>query len=88
MRRDLRISYTTKLEAEADKELLEKLGFRLCKVYYYKTSVAYVLYVSRFEAEKFIEKILLYSLRLQNSAFESRRDLIAIKSQQSDANLA
>jgi len=75
MRRDLRISYTTKDEAEADKELLEKLGFKLCKVYYYRTSVAYVLYVSRLEAQKFIENISPYSLRLQNPVLESRRDL-------------
>ncbi len=78
LRRDLRISYTTNAEAEADKTLLEKLGFRLCKVYYYRTSVAYVLYVSRLEARQFIENILPYSLRLQNPVLESRRDLIAI----------
>lgn len=75
MRRDLRISYTTKPEAESDKTLLEKFGFSGCKVYYYRTSVAYILYVSRLEAKKFIANILPYSLRLQNLAFESRRDL-------------
>lgn len=76
LRRDLRISYTTQDEAEVDKMLLEKLGFNLCKVYYYRTSVAYVLYVSRLEAKKFIENISPYSLRLQNPVLESRRDLI------------
>lgn len=75
LRRDLRISYTTKNEAEADKKLLEKLGFSHCKVYYYRTSVAYVLYISRLEAKKFIENIMPYSLRLQNPVLESRRDL-------------
>lgn len=75
LRRDLRISYTTQDEAETDKQLLENLGFDLCKVYYYRTSVAYVLYVSRLEAKKFIENILPYSLRLQNPVLESRRDL-------------
>lgn len=75
LRRDLRISYTTKDEAEADKKLLEQLGFNLCKVYYYRTSVTYVLYVSRLEAKKFIDNISPYSLRLQNPVLESRRDL-------------
>ena len=77
MRRDLRISYTTQPEAAADKALLEKLGFERCKVYYYRTSVAYILYVSRLEAKKFIENISPYSLRLQNPVLESCRDLTA-----------
>lgn len=76
LKRDLRISYTKKEEAEQDKIILESLGLYQCKVYYYRTSSAYVLYVSRSESKSFVEACIPYSIRLQKLAFESRRDLV------------
>lgn len=78
LKRDLRISYTTKQEAGQDKKILESLGLQLCKVYYYRTSSAYVLYVSRSESKKFVGNCIQHSLKLQKLAFESRRDLILV----------
>lgn len=79
LKRDLRISYTRKEEAEQDKSILESLGLYKCKVYYYRTSSAYVLYVSRNESKKFVEGCLQHSVRLQKLVLESRRDLISVR---------
>ena len=86
MRKDCRIVYTGKdsgkQEAECDRKMLNKLGIRETKIYYYRTSSTFVLYFSRFIAEKFVNKILPYSLRLQRLALVPRRDLVSLQRQE------
>ncbi len=79
MRKDCRIVYTGedvgKAEAEFDRRLLKKLGISETTIYYYRTSLTFVLYISRFVAGEFVEKTLPYSLKLQKLALVPRRDL-------------
>lgn len=70
LKRDLRISYTKQQEAQQDKAILESLGLYQCKVYFYRTSSAYVLYVSRNESKKFVENSVQHSVRLQKLVLE------------------
>jgi len=74
MRNDCRIVYSNKKEAEVDKNLLGKVGINNVKVYYYQFSKTYCLYVSRYEAKKFLDNILPYSIKLQKLVLEPRRD--------------
>jgi hypothetical protein len=75
LRKDCRIVYGKKIEAKKDKELLKNIGISNTKVYYYKTSNTFCLYVSRYETNKFLESILPYSLKLQKLVLVPRRDL-------------
>lgn len=79
--RDCRIIYGNEYEAKSDKELLEKVGFEMIKIYHYKSAHTFCLYVSRFETVKFLTSIYTYSIRLQKSTFVPRRDLITAKLQ-------
>ena len=67
LRSDLRISYTRKAEAELDQWLLNKLSPLRTKVYHYRTSSTYVLYISRMDASVFLKQIRPFSTRLQHS---------------------
>lgn len=78
LKRDLRISYTTQPEAEQDKIILWSLGLLGTRVYYYRTSSTYVLYVPRSESGEFIKGCIKDSIRLQKLVLESRRDLILV----------
>ncbi|OGF82202.1 hypothetical protein A3B18_04125 [Candidatus Giovannonibacteria bacterium RIFCSPLOWO2_01_FULL_46_13] len=75
LKKDCRISYGNKLDAVLDINLLQKLGFEMTRLYWYKTSSTHVLYVSRFETEKFSNLLNQYSLKLQKFALGPRRDL-------------
>lgn len=75
LRNDCRIVYGRKSEAETDKELLKRIGIGNTKVYYYKTAKTFCLYISRYEAKKFLENIKPYSLKLQKLVLVPRRDL-------------
>lgn len=75
LRRDLRISYATLEDAQKDYNVLINIGLKNVKLYRYRTSSTYVLYISRFESEKFVKNCLPYSLRLQKLVFGSCRDL-------------
>lgn len=61
-RSDLRIVYGSDEEARRDASLLTRIGITP-KVYTYKTAKTFALYISRFEAEKFLSSIARYSLR-------------------------
>ena len=74
LRNDCRIVYTRKSEAEIDKGLLKRIGISNVRVYYYKTAKTFCLYISRYEAKKFLESILPYSLKLQKLVPAPRRD--------------
>ena len=68
LRSDCRIVYSNKKETEIDKLLLEKLKITNVKIYYYRTAKTFCLYISRYEAKKFLEKILPYSVKTQKLA--------------------
>ena len=76
LRNDCRIVYGRKSEAETDKELLKRIGIDNTKVYYYKTAKTFCLYISRYEAKKFLKNIKPYSLKLQKLVLVPRRDLV------------
>lgn len=81
LRNDCRIVYGRRREAEIDRKLLRKVGIKKTKIYYYRTARTFCLYISRFEAGKFLESIYSYSSKIQKlSAFVSRRDLASGKS--------
>ena len=76
LRNDCRIVYGRKSEAETDKELLKRIGICNTKIYYYKTAKTFCLYISRYEAKRFLENIKSYSLKLQKLVLVPRRDLV------------
>jgi len=75
LRNDCRIVYGRKNETEIDKEILKRIGINNTKIYYYKSAKTFCLYISRYEAKKFLESILPYSLKLQKLVLAPRRDL-------------
>ncbi|MBU4481135.1 hypothetical protein KKH59_02350 [Patescibacteria group bacterium] len=83
LRSDCRIVYGNKNETEMDKEILKKIGISNVKVYYYKSANTFCLYVSRYEAEKFLDNILPYSVKLQKLVFAPRRDLTLTRDKES-----
>lgn len=74
LRSDCRIVYGNRKETELDQKLLTRIGINNTKIYYYKTAKTFVLYISRYEAEKFISNILTYSTKLQKLVLVPRRD--------------
>lgn len=76
LRNDLRISYSNQAEAETDQSLLHRLGVYKTRVYRYRTSMTYVLYVSRYNAYQFIQAIAPFSVKAQSLL--PRRDLVAL----------
>lgn len=75
MRSDCRIVYGNQEEALRDKELLKIVKIAKTKIYYYKNAKTYCLYISRFEAEKFLENIRAHA-RSQKSTSLPSRDLV------------
>ena len=71
---DCRIVYSTEIEARNDLVFLELMDFKLSKIYQYKKTRTFCLYISRFETDKFLNGIYPYSVKLQKSAFVPRRD--------------
>ena len=61
-RSDLRIAYSGNEEANRDARLLTRIGI-VPKVYTYSKARTFVLYVSRFDAQKFLNGISEFSLR-------------------------
>lgn len=74
LRNDCRIVYGKRSEAEMDKKILQKIDVTNTKIYYYKSANTFCLYVSRYEANKFLENIFPYSIKLQKLTFVPRRD--------------
>ncbi len=72
---DCRIVYGNKKEVEIDKTLIAKIGIDNTKLYYYKSANTFCLYISRYQARYFLERIYPYSVKLQKLAFIPRRDL-------------
>ncbi len=76
LRNDCRIVYTRQSEAEIDKRILKRIGISNTKIYYYKSAKTFCLYISRYEAKKFLDNILSHSLKLQKLVLAPRRDLV------------
>ncbi len=76
-RSDCRIVYGNQKETEIDQKLMSIIGISKTKIYYYQSARTFCLYISRFEAEKFINKISLYSVKMQKLMFVPRRDLVS-----------
>lgn len=76
LRKDCRIVYTREIEAKIDQDLLKRFGINNTKIYYYKSSKTFCLYISRYEVKKFLENISPYSLKLQELVLAPRRDLV------------
>ncbi len=74
-RSDCRIVYSNRKEVEVDQKLIKIIGISKTKIYYYQSAKTFCLYISRFEAENFINQISLYSLKMQKLMFVPRRDL-------------
>lgn len=79
LRKDCRIVYGNRGEAELDQSLLRRIGITQTKIYYYRTSLTFCLYISRYEAERFVKEIYPHSTKLQKLAFVPRRDLALSK---------
>ena len=80
MDRDLRIVYSNFKETKTDHNLLKKIGFKHEKVYNYRKSKTFCLYISRYETRKFIKGVYPYSVRMQKLVFVPRRDFSSNKS--------
>ena len=65
IKRDFRITYTSKPEAEIDKSLLEKVCPYQIKIYRYRKAKTFVLYCSRIDSSKLAKDLFLYSIKLQ-----------------------
>ncbi len=74
IKRDFRITYGSKSEAEVDKSLLEKFYPYQVKVYRYKKARIYVLYVSRLDSSKLVKDLIPYSIKLREIIGLPRRD--------------
>lgn len=83
LRNDCRIVYGRKSEAEKDRMFLRKIGIGNTKIYHYRSANTFCLYISRYEAKKFIENILPYSLKLQKLVLVPRRDLTLNRAKES-----
>ena len=79
LRSDCRIVYSNKKETETDQKLLKRININKTSIYYYKTARTFCLYISRYEVDKFLNKILSNSLKLQKLVRIPRRDLTLTK---------
>lgn len=77
LRNDLRIAYSNRAEAEADQQLLGRLKRYRTRVYRYRKAKTYILYVSRYDAKRFLEEIAPYSEIVQSLL--PRRDLVVLE---------
>lgn len=71
--RDCRMSYGNEIDAKLDADLFKEIGITP-KIYRYRTSNTFVIYISRLETKKFIDAINKYSIKLQKLALGTRRD--------------
>lgn len=77
LRSDLRIAYSNRAEAKVDQTLLKRLKRYKARVYHYRSAKTYVLYVSRYDANRFLRDIAPYSVLVK--ALLPRRDLAVLE---------
>lgn len=72
LRSDLRVAYSNQSEAKSDQKLLASLkSYKTC-IYHYRGARTYVLYISRYNANQFLQDIKPYSVIAHS--LSSRRD--------------
>lgn len=74
LKKDCRISYGNYQDAKLDYDLLPSIGITNSKLYRYRTSNTFVIYISTKDVDKFKEHISKYSVKLQKLVLGSRRD--------------
>src|SRR3989344_5854759 len=74
LKRDCRISYGNYQDAKLDYDLLPSIGVKNVKLYRYRTSNTFVIYVQTKDIDKFLENIRKYSVKLQKLVLGTRRD--------------
>ena len=74
LKRDCRISYGNYQDAKLDYDLLPVIGITNSKLYKYRTSNTFVIYISTKDIDKFKENISKHSVKLQKLVLGSRRD--------------
>ena len=74
LKRDCRISYGNYQDAKLDYDLLPSIGVTNVKLYKYRTSNTFVIYVQTKDIDKFLENIKKYSVKLQKLVLGTRRD--------------
>ena len=74
LKRDCRISYGSYQDAKLDYDLLKEIGMHNSKLYRYRTSNTFVVYISMKDVSKFLESISKHSVKLQKLVLGSRRD--------------
>lgn len=79
LRSDCRIVYSNRKETETDQKLLRRININKTSIYYYKSARTFCLYISCYEVDKFLNKILSNSLKLQKLVRIPRRDLTLTK---------
>lgn len=68
LRTDCRIVYGNQKEARTDQMLLKRIRIQKTRVYHYTSARTFCLYTSRYEAKKFLNMILPYSIKIQKLA--------------------
>lgn len=74
LKKDCRISYGNYQDAKLDYDLLPSMEVMNSKLYKYRTSNTFVIYISTKDVDKFKEHISKYSVKLQKLVLGSRRD--------------
>ena len=74
LKKDCRISYSNHQDAKLDYDLLPSIGVMNAKLYRYRTSNTYVIYISTKDVNKFLYSISKFSVKLQKLVLGSRRD--------------
>ena len=74
MKKDCRISYGNYQDAKLDYDLLPSIGVTNVKLYRYRTSNTFVIYIQTKDINKFLENISKYSIKLQKLVLGTRRD--------------
>lgn len=74
LKRDCRISYGNYRDAKLDYDLLPSIGIVNAKLYRYRTSNTFVIYISTKDVEIFLKSIFKHSTKLQKLVLGTRRD--------------
>ena len=74
LKRDCRISYGNYQDTKLDYDLLPSIGIMNSKLYRYRTSNTFVIYISTKDVDKFKDNISKHSVKLQKLVLGSRRD--------------
>ena len=74
LKKDCRISYGNYQDAKLDHNLLPSIGIMNARLYRYRTSNTFVIYVQIKDVNRFLGNIYKYSTKLQKLVLGTRRD--------------